>query len=117
MNLMLLSLAGLSGLIHDWQAASVIICMGTGRDAVFGHIARSIAVREPPTVFEDGLGRISRLMLGIILVMAPLVFVINGLTKGDWFAALLFAVAVGVGLTQGALGREGNGAHICARFS
>jgi P-type Mg2+ transporter len=31
--------------------------------------------------------------------MVPLVFVINGLTKGDWFEALLFAVAVAVGLT------------------
>ncbi|MWX05788.1 HAD-IC family P-type ATPase, partial [Francisella tularensis] len=34
-----------------------------------------------------------------ILVMAPMVFLINGLTKGNWFEALLFAVAVAVGLT------------------
>src|ERR1051325_7939215 len=33
------------------------------------------------------------------MVMAPLVFFINGLTKGDWLQALLFAVAVAVGLT------------------
>src|SRR6202030_4386476 len=39
------------------------------------------------------------LMLGFIVVMAPLVFVINGLTKGNWLEALLFAVAVAVGLT------------------
>jgi Mg2+-importing ATPase len=31
--------------------------------------------------------------------MAPLVFLINGFTKGDWIEALLFAVAVAVGLT------------------
>ena len=31
--------------------------------------------------------------------MVPLVFLINGLTKGDWLEALLFAVAVAVGLT------------------
>ncbi len=30
--------------------------------------------------------------------MAPLVFVINGVTKGNWLEALLFAVAVAVGL-------------------
>jgi Mg2+-importing ATPase len=35
----------------------------------------------------------------MILVMAPLVFVINGLTKHDWLQALFFAVAVAVGLT------------------
>jgi len=38
-------------------------------------------------------------MIGFIVVMAPLVFVINGLTKGNWLEALLFAVAVAVGLT------------------
>src|SRR5579862_9072286 len=38
-------------------------------------------------------------MLTFIVVMAPLVLVINGLTKGNWLEALLFAVAVAVGLT------------------
>ena len=33
------------------------------------------------------------------MVMAPAVFLINGFTKGDWLEALLFAVAVAVGLT------------------
>lgn len=91
-NLALMGTAVVSG------TATALVVL-TGREAVFGHIARSIAAREPPTAFEEGLGQISRLMLGIIVVMAPLVFVINGLTKGDWFEALLFAVAVGVGLT------------------
>ena len=31
--------------------------------------------------------------------MVPLVFVINGLTKGNWTEAFFFAVAVAVGLT------------------
>ena len=34
-----------------------------------------------------------------MLVMVPLVFVINGFTKGDWVEAFLFGVAVAVGLT------------------
>ena len=38
-------------------------------------------------------------MLRFILVMVPLVFVINGLTKGNWVEAFFFAVAVAVGLT------------------
>ena len=32
-------------------------------------------------------------------VIAPLVFLINGLTKGDWLNALIFAIATAVGLT------------------
>ena len=39
------------------------------------------------------------LMIRFILVMVPLVFLINGFTKGDWMEAFLFAVAVAVGLT------------------
>jgi Mg2+-importing ATPase len=38
-------------------------------------------------------------MIRFILVMAPLVFLINWYTKGDWVEALLFATAVAVGLT------------------
>ncbi len=38
-------------------------------------------------------------MLRFILVMVPLVFIINGLTKGQWAQAFFFAVAVAVGLT------------------
>ena len=38
-------------------------------------------------------------MIYFILVMVPLVFVINGLTKGDWKEAFFFALAVAVGLT------------------
>ena len=38
-------------------------------------------------------------MIRFIVVMVPTVFLINGLTKHDWLEALLFAVAVAVGLT------------------
>ena len=38
-------------------------------------------------------------MIRFMLVLAPSVFLINGLTKGDWLEALLFALAVAVGLT------------------
>lgn len=34
-----------------------------------------------------------------MLVMIPFVFLINGLTKGDWLEAFIFAVSVAVGLT------------------
>uniref|UniRef100_UPI003F490A05 magnesium-translocating P-type ATPase n=1 Tax=Cupriavidus yeoncheonensis TaxID=1462994 RepID=UPI003F490A05 len=91
-NIALMGTAVVSG------TATALVVL-TGRNAVFGHIARAVAAQEPQTVFEEGLSRISRLMLGIILVMAPLVFVINVMTKGNWLEALLFAVAVGVGLT------------------
>ena len=37
------------------------------------------------------MNRFIWLMIRFMLVMVPLVFVINGLTKGDWMEAFLFA--------------------------
>ena len=58
-----------------------------------------IASQRLETSFDRGATRFAWLMIRFILVMTPLVFVINGLTKGDWLQALLFASAVAVGLT------------------
>ena len=71
----------------------------TGPRTAFGLVATEIAKRRVLTSFDKGIIRFTWLMLGFIVVMAPLVFVINGLTKGNWLEALLFAVAVAVGLT------------------
>jgi P-type Mg2+ transporter len=71
----------------------------TGARTAFGRVARTIASRRVPTSFDKGINRFTWMMLGFILVMVPLVFVINGVSKGDWLEALLFAVAVAVGLT------------------
>ena len=71
----------------------------TGSRTAFGLVASAIAKQRVLTSFDKGITRFTWLMLGFIVVMAPLVFVINGLTKGNWLEALLFAVAVAVGLT------------------
>ncbi len=38
-------------------------------------------------------------MIQFMMVMVPLVFLINGFTKGNWGEAFFFALAVAVGLT------------------
>ncbi|MGT2494555.1 P-type ATPase [Cupriavidus basilensis] len=76
---------------------------GGGADRAARHVRRhrpgSLSEETSGTVFEQSLQRFARLMIGLIVILAPLVFLINGLTKGDWLEALLFAVAVAVGLT------------------
>ena len=71
----------------------------TGRRAYFGSLAEIISGERALTDFDRGVSRFAWLMIRFILVMAPVVFLINGVTKGDWIEALLFAVAVAVGLT------------------
>ena len=75
------------------------IVFRTGGNTFFGHLADKIAGRRVPTAFDQGVNRFTWLMIRFILVMVPAVFLINGLTKHDWLEALLFAVAVAVGLT------------------
>jgi len=79
------------------SATGVIVL--TGRRAYFGGVAALIAGKRAATSFDKGVSRFGWLMIRFILIMAPLVFLINGLTKGDWIEALLFATAVAVGLT------------------
>ncbi len=71
----------------------------TGGRTFFGQLADEIAGRYVPTAFDRGIDRFTWLMIRFIVVMGPLVFLINGLTKHDWLEALLFAVSVAVGLT------------------
>ncbi|WP_236000066.1 HAD-IC family P-type ATPase [Bradyrhizobium uaiense] len=75
------------------------IILRTGRRTFFGQLAHEIAGRRVPTAFDQGINRFTWLMIRFILVMVPIVFLINGFTKHDWLEALLFAVAVAVGLT------------------
>jgi Mg2+-importing ATPase len=71
----------------------------TGDRTAFGQVAGTIAEQRVLTSFDKGVTGVTWMMLGLILIMVPLVFFINGLSKGNWFEALLFAVAVAVGLT------------------
>ncbi|MDH6259087.1 HAD-IC family P-type ATPase [Bradyrhizobium sp. BR13661] len=71
----------------------------TGSKTFFGQLSYEIVGRRVPTAFDLGINKFTWLMIRFILVMVPAVFLINGLTKHDWLEALLFAVAVAVGLT------------------
>ncbi len=79
-------------------SATGVIAM-TGSRAYFGGVADVVAGARTATSFDKGINRFAWLMIRFIGVMAPLVFLINWLTKGNWVQALLFATAVAVGLT------------------
>jgi len=75
------------------------VIVHTGPKTYFGQLADQIAGRRELTSFDKGVNRFTWLMIRFMLVMLPSVFLINGLTKGNWLEALLFGVAVAVGLT------------------
>ncbi|MBO0466749.1 magnesium-translocating P-type ATPase [Enterococcus plantarum] len=75
------------------------IVVSVGDNTLFGKVAQDVSDKNPQTNFEVGISKTSWLLIRFMLVMAPAVFLINGLTKGDWFEAFLFGLSVAVGLT------------------
>ncbi|MCX8574486.1 MULTISPECIES: magnesium-translocating P-type ATPase [unclassified Gilliamella] len=75
------------------------IVVATGADTHFGSLAKSIVGSRAETSFDRGVNSVSWLLIRFMLIMVPIVFVINGISKGDWGDAALFALAVAVGLT------------------
>ncbi len=83
--------------VESGAATGVII--ETGLHTFLGSMAKSITEQRVATSFDQGVSKFTWLMIRFILVMVPLVFLINGLTKHDWKEAFFFAMAVAVGIT------------------
>lgn len=81
------------------SGTAVIIVVNTGNQTYFGSISKSLTGKRAETSFDKGVNSVSWLLIRFMLVMVPLVFLINGFVKHDWLEALLFAIAVAVGLT------------------
>jgi Mg2+-importing ATPase len=79
------------------SARAVVVT--TGNQTYLGTLARHIVGKRSETAFDRGVRGVSWLMIRFILVMVPIVFLINGFTKKDWGEALMFGLAVAVGLT------------------
>lgn len=81
------------------SGAAMAVVVATGNYTYFGSISKSITSERPETSFDKGINNVSLLLIRFMLVMVPVIFLINGLVKGDWLEALLFAIAIAVGLT------------------
>lgn len=77
----------------------IAIILKTGQSTFFGDIAKNATKKRGRTAFDTGLTQVSKLLLRMVAVLFPVVFLINGFTKGDWSDAFFFAIAVAVGLT------------------
>ncbi|MFQ6911408.1 MAG: magnesium-translocating P-type ATPase [Bacteroides faecis] len=75
------------------------IVFETGNNTYLGTIAKSIAGHRAATAFDKGIMKVSLLLIRFMLIMVPIVFLVNGITKGDWMEAFIFAISVAVGLT------------------
>jgi Mg2+-importing ATPase len=75
------------------------VVVNTGSRTYFGSLSQRLASQEVLTSFDRGIAGFTWLMIRFMSVMVCVVFLIVGLTKGNWMEALLFGLAVAVGLT------------------
>lgn len=75
------------------------VVIGTGSATYVGALATGAAGQRPRSSVDQGVRAVGWTLIRFMLVLVPIVLVINGVVRGDWAQAGLFAVAVAVGLT------------------
>ncbi len=82
------------------SGSATALVVATGNRTFFGALAERVTSTDRvPTAFHVGVNKVSWLLIRFMLVMAPIVLLVNGFTKGDWLEAALFALSIAVGLT------------------
>lgn len=79
------------------SATAVVIAVGD--NTIFGSMASTISEEPVETSFTKGVNSVSWVLIRFMFIMVPIVFVVNGITKGDWVSAFLFGISIAVGLT------------------
>ena len=81
------------------SGAATAVVAATAARTSFGSMAKGIVGQRAATAFDIGVNKVSWLLIRFMAVMVPIVFLTNGLTKGNWLEAFMFGLAVAVGLT------------------
>ena len=82
------------------SGTATAIIINTGDNTYFGALAKGLTVTgQEQTQFQKGVNKVTWLLIRFMVFMTPTVFLINGVTKGDWSEAFLFAMSIAVGLT------------------
>lgn len=91
------NLAFMGSSVISGSATAVILAVGD--HTLFGSMASALDREPVETSFSKGVNAVSWVLIRFMMIMVPVVFVINGITKGDWVQAFLFAISIAVGLT------------------
>ena len=91
------SIAFMGSNVISGSATAVVLAVGD--NTLFGSMALSVVGEAVETSFTKGVNAVSWVLIRFMLIMVPLVFFINGITKGDWLSAFLFGISIAVGLT------------------
>ncbi|VVC03999.1 Copper-exporting P-type ATPase B [Candidatus Burarchaeum australiense] len=91
------NIAFLGSNVVSGTALGVVI--KTGSATQFGELAVHVSHQHGDTNFDVGINNFVFLMIRFMLILVSAIFVINVVLKGNMLEALLFSLAVAVGLT------------------
>jgi Mg2+-importing ATPase len=91
------SCALMGTVVHQGAALGVVV--STGAATAFGQIAAGLAERQTDTAFQVGLRDFSRLLVKVAAVLTVSIFVINVAFSRPLIDALLFSLAIAIGIT------------------
>ena len=83
--------------VHSGGAVGIVVA--TGARTQFGRIAAGLAVRQLDTEFQVGLRRFSMLLVYVAGALTTTIFGINVVLHKPVIDALLFSLAIAVGIT------------------
>ncbi len=81
------------------SGTATAVVVRTGGSTEYGKIAKRLVEIAPETEFERGIKSFGFLIMQVTFVLVIFVFFVNALFKHDVLEALLFSVALAVGLT------------------
>lgn len=81
------------------SGSATAIVIHTGDKTYFGSLAAHIVGQRVLTSFDTSLNKFVWLMIRFIVVLVPIVFFINVISRHNWLDAFFFSLAVAVGLT------------------
>lgn len=93
----LTNIAFMGSSVVSGTALGVVI--RTGLATQFGEISRRLAAMVQESSFDKGIRQFTWLMIRAMLVFVVIICAVNFFSKGDFIQALLFSLAVAIGLT------------------
>jgi Mg2+-importing ATPase len=91
------SCAFMGTVVHGGAGRAVVVATGTA--TAFGAIAAGLTEHPPETAFQVGLRGFSRLLVRVAAVLTVSIFVINIAASRPLIDALLFSLAIAIGIT------------------
>jgi Mg2+-importing ATPase len=83
--------------VETGTAQAVVVY--TGQKSMLGRISKKLIEKKVETSFEKGIKEYVSMMIKFVLILVALIFLINAFLKNNFIEALLFSLAVAVGLT------------------